>query len=135
MKALALCFGLVAATAASALPTPGSEGASYKCKELVVIGRLKNLGYEHVEMENDLIGHGWMTARVKVRQVLTGRVRERLVPVRYFGHTYYREDEDFLLVLAPIKGGYQITSARLLDGERPPRRLPPATDCRRSTES
>src|SRR6186997_401489 len=97
---LAMGLALVAATSAESARRVGEAGrVTYRCGDLVVIGRFKNLDYEHVEIEDDILGHGWITARVRVRRVLSGRAEGRLVPVRYFAHTYFRGDRDFVLVI------------------------------------
>ena len=107
-----------------------AEVVPYRCGELVVIGRFDNLDYEHVEIEDDVLGHGWMTARISVGRVLRGRrpsgsADGQPLPARYFGHTYYREDMDFLLMLAPRRSGtYFVRSARLAEREGPWRLAP-----------
>lgn len=96
---------------------------SYRCGDLVVIGRFENLDYEPtVEIEGDLIGHGWFTARVRVRRVVAGRAEGRVVAVRYFAHTYYRDDREFVLVINRAEPDRNvIRSAHLIDGRRRPR--------------
>lgn len=85
------------------------------CDELVVVGRLKNGEYEHVEIEDDILGHGWITAELRVRSVEKGRSVRPQVPVRYFAHTYMREDRDFMFVLSPEPdGGYLVSTAQLM---------------------
>jgi hypothetical protein len=81
--AMALC---IASTA---------QASPQQTKDLIVIGRLENLFFEHVDIEGDLLGHGWITANLRVAHVVQGKERRRLLKVRYFGHTYLREDKKF----------------------------------------
>jgi hypothetical protein len=119
------------------LVTPRTAEISYGCGDIVVLGRLKNnRDYEHVEIEDDLLGHGWMTARVNIGELLKGREWRGTVPVRYFGHTYLREDRDFVVVLSPgERNGYVVRTASLLEDRStlashclPPDRLPPGSE-------
>lgn len=90
----------------------------YGCNDLVVVGRLGRQDYQHVEIENDLLGHGWVTAYVKINDVLFGHARARKLSIRYFAHTYMREDRDFVFVLRPTENGrHLIGSARLLEAD------------------
>ena len=124
MKAGHISPWLVIAAAAAPLSaqSPEEEGPiAYRCDDVVVLGRFNNGHYQRVDIEGDILGHGWMTARIRVRRVLFGSVHERVVPVRYFGHTFYREDRDFVLVIRPMETDrHSIRSANLIDGgERP----------------
>ena len=112
MRALLITFSLFLAAPAMAAEEP----VTYGCDEMVVIGRLENLDYEHVELKDDLLGHGWMNARIHVRSVVKGADRRRVLPLRYFGHTYLRHDRTFMLVLSPQEGAYGLTSATMLRG-------------------
>jgi hypothetical protein len=113
---------MAAATAPLSAQGPEVEQlVTYRCEDVVVVGRFHNGNYQHVEIEDDILGQGWMTARIRVRRVLFGSVHERVVPVRYFGHAFYREDRDFVLVIRPMESDrHFIRSAHLVDeGERP----------------
>lgn len=48
---LVMLFALLSDTARAGT----GEALSYRCDEFVVVGRLKNLRYEHVEVEDDLL--------------------------------------------------------------------------------
>ncbi|MFL6787406.1 MAG: hypothetical protein ACJ8FC_01945 [Sphingomicrobium sp.] len=93
----------------------------YACSDLVVVGRLVKQDYQHVEIEDDILGHGWVTADVKVDYVVHGpmtvnKLRVRKLPVRYFAHTYMREDRDFVFVLRPAENGrHLVRKARLME--------------------
>ena len=79
------------------------------------MGRLSNEGtYEPVQVENDLIGHGFMDAVLDVRRTVHGAQLSGDVPVRYSGHTYMREDREFMFVLANSGSGFHIRSAQLM---------------------
>lgn len=122
VKALLPLLAIILSTApsgAAAQHRSEVEVIPYHCGELAVIGRFKNLSYEGVDIEDDLLGHGWMIARFHVRRTLRGRWRDRALTVRYFGHSYYREDRDFMLALALRDDGtYSIRRMRLLGGGR-----------------
>lgn len=92
------------------------DDIAYGCNDLVVVGRLVNQDYQHVEVEGDLLGHGWVTADVKVNDVVFGHTRARKLPVRYFAHTYMRDDRDFVFVLRPAENGrHLVRTARLVE--------------------
>lgn len=92
------------------------DDIAYGCNDLVVVGRLANQDYQHVEVEGDLLGHGWVTADVKVNDVVFGHTRARKLPVRYFAHTYMRDDRDFVFVLLPAENGrHLVRTARLVE--------------------
>jgi len=103
------------------MPAP-AQLVSYRCNDLVVVGRFENLNYEHIDIEGDILGHGWMNARIKVSQVLAGRTERGEIRVRYFGHTYYRADRSFVLVISRARQSKGLLrSAHLIDGSRRPR--------------
>ena len=97
------------------------DDIEYGCSDLDVVGRLVKQAYQHVEIENDILGHGWVTADVKVDYVVYGpmtvnRLRVRKLPVRYFAHTYMRQDRDFVFVLRPAENGrHLVRKARLME--------------------
>jgi hypothetical protein len=121
---IVLLMALAVAVPAPAAAEPVKEPAlvTYHCGDLVMAGRLQNLGYEGVDIEGDIIGHGWVTARVRVRRVLYGRTKRRSVPVRYFSHTYRRDDLELVFVINPNGAeGNQLRSAhRMIFGRPPP---------------
>lgn len=87
--------------------------------DLVVVGRLENLSAETTVDPDDLIGHGWFSARLHISRVLRGRAATPVIPVRYFGHTYrqdrtasrlrlHRDNNGTYFVCAPPGGsGYR----------------------------
>jgi hypothetical protein len=85
-------IGLLAMTTLATFTVAASPASS---EDLVVIGRLKNLNYEHIEDEDDWLGHGWITAELSVKRVVRGKEKRRLLRVRYLAHTYLREDKSF----------------------------------------
>lgn len=86
----------------------------FGCSDTVVVGRVENGTYEPVESENDLIGHGWISATLKVRKVVRGERVPPVLPVRYFAHTYMRQGRDFMLVLGRTGAGYEIKIGQLM---------------------
>src|SRR3546814_6111236 len=58
-----------------------------------VSGRLENLfDYESTNDPDDLLGHGWMTAKFHVARVLSGPRLPPVIIVQYFGHTFRSEE-------------------------------------------
>lgn len=92
---------------------------AYACNQVVVIGRLENGNYEHVPIENDLLGHGFTTAKLHVQDVRFGRVARRTLRIRYFSHAQIVEDESIMFVLdRPEEDGfYRLRSLRMMDGK------------------
>ena len=89
---------------------------AYGCSDLVVVGRLANKGSEQVISDGDILGHGWMTADLRVVRMVVGERPAASIPVTYFAHTYMREDRDFMFVLSPQSdaNGYVIAEADLM---------------------
>jgi hypothetical protein len=77
------------------LATQTALASSTSTVDIVVIGKLKHLDYEHIYDENDLLGHGWCTANLRVKKVLTGQEKRRRLKVRYYGHNCMRDDTYF----------------------------------------
>lgn len=102
--------------ACSTGPEASLEGRtlSFGCSDTVVIGRVENGKYEHVEIENDLLGHGWISAMLRVQKVVRGKRVSPVLQVRYFAHTYMRDDRDFMLVLRRTDAGYEIKTGQLM---------------------
>ncbi|MEA3040568.1 MAG: hypothetical protein QOC65_57 [Sphingomonadales bacterium] len=125
MRTAFLLAGLAFGAAAAASPAEleeAPEPLSYRCGDLVVVGRVETLAYEDVEIENDLIGHGWFTARVAVRRVLAGRRRGRTLTVEYFAHAPFRHDSDFVLVIDRGRGRRNvIRGGDVIEDRRMPR--------------
>lgn len=107
--------------------TKGQDPAhAYRCNDIVVVGRLKNGAWEHVEIIDDLLGHGWASATLKIRKRVRGVPPAAVIPVRYFDHTYLRDDRDFMFVLRKADdGGYVIATAQLMSAH--PRLAEPCT--------
>ena len=84
-------------------------------EDVIVRGRLNDQSYAHVDVPDDILGHGWITARLHVSRVLKGRsVRPNgVLTVRYFAHTYLREDRSFRFHLRPTTDGTYIVCAQV----------------------
>lgn len=85
---------------------------SYGCNDIVAVGRIKNGAFEHVQSDNDILGHGWMSGTLRVRRVVRGASLPALLPVRYFAHAPLREDRDFMFVLRHTSTAYEITTGQ-----------------------
>lgn len=74
--------------------------------DVVAVGTLENLDSESRPLDSDdLIGQGVFTAKFHVKRVESGTLTKEIVPVRYFGHTWLREDVRFRFHLRPKEGG------------------------------
>jgi hypothetical protein len=94
-----------------------AEQIQYSCDDVVVVARItNNFDYEHVEIEDDILGHGWMTGTLNVIEHLRGPSPRLPVKIRYFAHTWRRFDGQFLLVLHrdPDAQEYRIQLAHAL---------------------
>ena len=83
---------------------------SISSHDVIAIGKLENLASEPGQVDpGDLLGHGWFSANFHVSRIEAGRLANRVIPVRYFGHTWLREDMEFRFRLRPTEsGGYII---------------------------
>lgn len=86
----------------------------FGCNDVVVVGRIENGAYQSIETENDLLGHGRIAAQVHVRKVVRGGGVPTVLPVRYFAHSYMREDREFMFVLERTDTGYEIKFGQLM---------------------
>jgi len=82
-----------------------SSGFALPSGDVIVIGRVENVSSEPVDDPHDLLGHGWFSGNLHVSRVESGRLPSRIVPVRYFGHTWLREDVNFRFHLRADEGG------------------------------
>ena len=87
---------------------------SYGCKDTVVVGTVTNGAFQPVEATDDILGHGWASATLHVRKIVRGERLPSVLPVRYFAHTYMRQDQEFMLVLAHVGAGYEIKTGQLM---------------------
>ena len=88
---------------------------SYGCGDTVVVGRIKNGDYTPVQEDEDIIGHGWIDAHIRVKRHLKGVKVPTWLPIRYYAHTHIRDDRDFMFVLSGNGGdGFEIKHAQLM---------------------
>ena len=93
---------LVAMVAAAAQPATGLQPPP----DLEVVGRLlENVSYESIDDPDDLLGHGWITARFRITQAVRGKPSSRLITIRYLAHTYRNADSPLRLRLRPNANG------------------------------
>ena len=106
---------LVAGCASTETASLADRTLQYGCNDLVVIGRLKNEGdYSPLEAKGDILGHGVMTATISVHRVVRGAHVPSRLPVSYAGHTFLRDDRDFMFVLERNRAVYTISTAQLM---------------------
>ena len=81
--------------------------------DVIAIGKLENLESEPSQFDpKDLLGHGWFSANFHVSDVEVGDLPKTIIPGRYFGHTWFREDVRFRFRLRPNEeGGYIVCKA------------------------
>ena len=116
--ALALVFAVFDGQQAL-LQTVDQQTLAFGCEDLVVIGRVKNGDWHHVDDPDDILGHGWVDARLSVRRIVKGNGIDRTVPVRYFAHTFMRDDRDFMFVLSRHPDGSLVISTGQLMSAHP----------------
>lgn len=110
---------IVLSAIASAVVATPAQTSYHADKDLIVVGRVENLSYEHVDFPEDVLGHGWITAKLHVKRVVRGRAPGRVLQVRYFAHTYRREDRDFRFHLRKTDDStYVVCTERPVDGMR-----------------
>lgn len=120
MKALALALVFAVFDGQQALlQTVDQQALAFGCEDLVVIGRVKNGDWHHVDDPDDILGHGWVDARLSVRRIVKGNGIDRTVPVHYFAHTFMRDDRDFMFVLSRHPDGSLVISTGQLMSAHP----------------
>ena len=88
-------------------------GLAIPSEDIVAVGRLENLGNEPADYDpDDLLGHGWFFGNFHVSHVESGELPQMVVPVRYYGHSFLREDKKFRFRLRPIEGGRYVICKR-----------------------
>lgn len=98
----------------TASPSLGAEPITYGCDELVVVGRVRTVGYTDLTTKDDVLGHGRYSMEVAVKRVLRGRETRRVLPVVGYSHGQMRDDADFWLVLAHTEdGSYSVRTGNL----------------------
>jgi hypothetical protein len=95
MSAVRTLLATLLVSACSTVPIAMSATAPKSfdpARDLIVIGKLTNQDYQGAEIADDLLGHGWITADLRIKQVLRGKSQDRILKIKYFAHTYLRED-------------------------------------------
>ena len=104
---------LTAACTAGPRASLGDRTLAFGCNDVIVVGRIENGALQPATSQHDLLGHGWISATLKVRKVIRGSGVPSVLPAKYFAHTYMRQDRDFMLVLARTRdGGYEINTGQ-----------------------
>jgi integration host factor subunit beta len=106
-------------TMASELAASGSwaKDRSDRAKDVYVVGTIENISYQHEEIPDDMLGHGWFTARLHISRTVSGKAPSSVITVRYFAHTYMGW-KDFLFHLRPSKEGDYIVCSDNGEGAR-----------------
>lgn len=116
MKSFLLIVAALTPLCARAQPaTIEDRMLSYGCEDTIVVGRIRNGDYAPVHDEEDIIGHSWIDAQIKVKRVVRGARQPSWLPIRYFAHTHIRDDRDFMFVLSGDSvAGFEIKQAQLM---------------------
>lgn len=100
-------YSTAAAGMALLLSTMAASRSEPAPEYFEVIGTLKNLDYQGINDPDDMLGHGWITARLRVERVLRGKKLPETITVRYLAHTYLQETASARLkLLRDRDGGY-----------------------------
>lgn len=84
----------------------------FGCEELVVIGRVKTISEK--ELPDSMLGMSRYDMRVRIKRVLHGDPRRRVVLAGGVSHGSMREDVDFWMILMPMNDdAYFVRSAGL----------------------
>ena len=83
------------------------------CDDVVVLGRAKTLSYSLLERESDSIGFSLFKFEITVKRVLYGSEPRRVVNASSIAHGHLRDDLDFIFVLTPSAGDYEIESGTI----------------------
>ena len=86
-------------------------------RDVYVVGTIENMRFEPEDAPDDMLGHGWFTARLHISRTVSGRVPSSVITVRYFAHTYMGW-KDFLFHLRPSKEGDYIVCSDNGEGAR-----------------
>ena len=99
---------------------PASE-LTYGCDDLVVIGRVVTAGTVAISQPEASLPD-WQSEwrlEVHVKRVIRGTERRRMFLARGISHAQITDDRDFLIVLRPREGGYELTTAAPWQKPRP----------------
>jgi integration host factor subunit beta len=66
---------------------------------------VENIGYQSIDLPDDVLGHGWITARFRITRVLRGAPPARLVTIRYFAHAALVKNSRMKIRLRPDADG------------------------------
>ena len=100
--------------AAVAHASSDDKTLSHGCSDTVVVATVGEGTLEPLEPTGNLLGNGWFSAPLNVRETIKGEPRPAVVPIRYFAHTAILETQEFMVVLKDTASGYEIRSAELM---------------------
>jgi hypothetical protein len=85
----------------------------HECSDIVVIGRAKTLSYSEMDTENGILRRSIFKIEIRIKRVLYGSEKRKIVNATGVSHGQMREDKDFVFILRPNNGDYQIITAAL----------------------
>lgn len=87
----------------------------YQCADVVVIGKVQSIAYDPIPDGDDILGHGRITAKIKLRKIVKGPSLPRSINAHYVAHSYMRDDRDFMLILQREgDGSFRIRASQLM---------------------
>jgi hypothetical protein len=113
---LAFATLTIASLTAAAVAHASSDDRSlpYGCSDTVVLATVGDGTHEPVDSTGNLLGNGWFSAPLNVRETVRGEPLPAVLPVRYFAHTPIQETQEFILVLKLTASGYEIQDGELM---------------------
>ena len=100
--------------AAAAHANSDDKPLPYGCSDTVVVATVGEGTLEPIDSTGNLLGNGWFSAPLNVRETVKGEPLPAVLPVRYFAHSAIRESDEFMLVLKPTATGYEIQDGQLI---------------------
>lgn len=116
MRQIVLLILLCLSTAG--VPAQAADEVIAGCGDLAVIGRIRTTG-ESAIVERDASPDEWRSGwrnlhhlKIRIKQVVGGAERRRVVSATVVSHARIRDDIDFLIMLTPDgNGSYRLFSA------------------------
>jgi hypothetical protein len=105
-------IGISMLTACAAVPV--DKTLSYGCSDTVVLGTVADNVFGPAGSTGNLLGNGWISATLHVRQVVKGEQLPALLPVRYFAPAAIQRNDELMLVLKNTASGYEIQDGEFM---------------------
>ena len=103
-------LGISLSTACATVPD--DRTLSYGCGDTVVLGTVADNVFGPAGSTGNLLGNGWISGTLHVREVIKGENLPAIVPVSYFAHSALQRDDELMLVLKHTARGYEIQTGQ-----------------------